>query len=503
MLKRYLSEPAWRALQEAKARQLIARAASGVTELLDERVARVYGDWDTYRAAVSVLPPDQVRNYERAGIILQPKQVEFAKAAREADESDTPDQIGVGGARGGGKSFSVFASVGVDDCQRFPGLKVLYLRRTAKAGQEQMQDLVQSALGHVDCVPKITRVDYPNGSRIVIGGYKDDREAMKYQGIEYDVLVIEELTQLTERTYKTLRLSSRSSKGWRPRVYTTFNPLGIGHQWVKRTFIDPHRRGERGRTTFIPSLVSDNAFNNPEYVLNLDDLTGAEKHAYRWGDWDVASGAYFETWDYNTHVIAPLEKILPHWRKWGAMDAGFQHWNMVYFFAENGDGDTIIFHELAHRKHHADTIAPDIHATLASYGLTVADLRPFVVGTDAFHLAAGQQETLAQQYKKHGISLSAADMSPGSRIAGWQLLSRSLGDPRGGKKPTLYITRNCARLIETLPYAERDPNNAEDVKKWNTDEDGQGGDDPLDAARYGLKAGMKRGQAVVESERYA
>lgn len=455
------------------------------THTLDARIHKIYGTREAYEAAVSVLEPGQRENYERAGIVLQPKQLPFAIAARNADKSDTPSQIGIGGSRGGGKSYMVFAQIGVDDCIRFPGLKVLYLRRTARAGQEQMQDLVHSVLARVHCTPKAQSITYPNGSRIVIGGFKDPNEALKYQGIEFDVLVIEELVQLPEYVYRTLRLSERSSKGWRPRVYATFNPLGVGHQWVKRRFVDPYRQQTATDTVFIPSMVEDNAFNNPEYVRNLEDLTGAELRAFRYGDWDIASGAYFETWRYDAHVIPPLEDIPAHWRVWCAMDAGYSHWNIVLFLTEDSDGRVYCFHELAHRKEHPQGVAPDILATCRRYGLNIYNL-PFVVGTDAFRLTAGQNDTLADQYRLYGITMSPADMSPGSRISGWQVVSRLFGNPAEGRAPNLLITSNCTRLIESIPVAERDVNNPEDVRKFDTDEQGNGGDDALDALRYGV-----------------
>jgi hypothetical protein len=44
--------------------------------------------------------------------------------------------------------------------------------------------------------------------------------------------------------------------------------------------------------------------------------------------------------------------------------------------------------------------------------------------------------------------------------------------------------RRCARLLETLPALQRDPNRPEDVLKVDADEDGVGGDDAADALRY-------------------
>ncbi len=469
--------------------------AQDTRPLLQADIQRGYsGNWQAYTDAVSVLSDDQRQRFERAGVVLRPKQALFAHAARLADTAPNPSEIAIGGARGGGKSHIVLGQAGIDDCQRMPGLKALYLRRTAKASKEQLTDLFHKLLAKVECEITATQVRFPNGSRIIVGGFKDDSQAVSYQGLEYSLLIIEELTQLHESTYKTLRLSLRTSnEKWRPRVYTSFNPLGIGHMWTKKRFIDPYRENRQDHTFFIPSTVDDNPFVNAEYVGNLEELTGAELQAYRYGNWDVAAGAYFDTWDYDTHVIPPFEKIPSHWRVWAAMDAGYSHWNITQFFTEDSDGNVYVFHELAHRKAHPDSIAPDIHAALIAYGLNAHHLPPISVGTDAFRLTAGQNTTLADQYRVYNIAMQPADMSPGSRIAGARAVSKALGNPREGKRGNLYITRNCQRLIESMPYAERDPKNPEDIKKWDTDDNGAGGDDSLDCLRYGLIAGLTAG----------
>jgi hypothetical protein len=66
-----------------------------------------------------------------------------------------------------------------------------------------------------------------------------------------------------------------------------------------------------------------------------------------------------------------------------------------------------------------------------------------------------------------------------------------LGDPGRPENPIparLKITRDCERLIERIPALQHNPNKPEDVLKWDVDEEGAGGDDPADAARYGLMA---------------
>ena len=51
-------------------------------------------------------------------------------------------------------------------------------------------------------------------------------------------------------------------------------------------------------------------------------------------------------------------------------------------------------------------------------------------------------------------------------------------------RPTLFIHQRCARLLETLPMLQHDPNPPEDVLKVDADEEGVGGDDCADCLRY-------------------
>lgn len=466
------------------------------TALNDDYAARceqVYGSVDAYeQQATNALGRDIAAYYLRARIVLQPRQLEFAALVHAADDASQPREIGFGGAQSGGKSFASLAVASVE-CQRFPGLKVLYLRFTGKAAREQLQDQTSRVLQYVDCDANTEHIKFPNGSRIVIGGFKDDRSALAFLGQEYDLIICEETTQLSERTYLTVRRSLRSSKGYRPRIMAPTNPLGIGHLWYKKRFIEPARRNDRSQTAFVPATVDDNAFVDPEYTLTLEELRGAELRAYRYGDWDIAAGAYFETWDYDVHVIPPLERIPQGWMVYAAMDAGFSHWNATGFVAEDGDGNLYLFAELGHRKLHPELIAPDILNTIKRWGIQNS-LISFVAGTDAFNIRAGQDTTLAAQYAAAGVSLSQADMSPGSRILGWQNIAHRLGDPRNGKLAKLFICSNCERTIECLPYLQRDPNHLEDILKVDTDEFGRGGDDFGDMLRY-LVASVDSGGA--------
>jgi hypothetical protein len=59
-----------------------------------------------------------------------------------------------------------------------------------------------------------------------------------------------------------------------------------------------------------------------------------------------------------------------------------------------------------------------------------------------------------------------------------------LGHPANGVAPRLFIHERCARLVETLPSWQRDPNRPADVLKVDADDEGIGGDDAADCLRY-------------------
>ena len=59
----------------------------------------------------------------------------------DLDSPDSPTAIMYGGGRGAAKTHGVWAQVFADDCQRFPGLKCLILRKIGKANKEQVDDL--------------------------------------------------------------------------------------------------------------------------------------------------------------------------------------------------------------------------------------------------------------------------------------------------------------------------------------------------------------------------
>src|SRR5215467_6137640 len=117
-------------------------------------------------------------NFERAGVILQERQLAASAAARLCDKADGPTAIGYGGARGGGKSHWLLAQMGADDCQRVLGRQCLLLRKVGKANMEHFEDLRRRLFGKLKHEFSGYRgvLTFGNGSRIIAGHFQAEKD---------------------------------------------------------------------------------------------------------------------------------------------------------------------------------------------------------------------------------------------------------------------------------------------------------------------------------------
>lgn len=438
-------------------------------------------------AKASGCPRDLSRNLMRAGVALQEKQMLASAYARACDSPTGPSFVAFGGARGGGKSYWLLAQMGVDDCQRVAGLKCLLLRKVGKANKEHFEDMRQRLFRNLPhkFSPAKGILNFSNGSRIITGHFQNEKDIDAYLGLEYDVIGVEEATTLTERKFTDITTCCRTSKPkWRPRIYCTANPGGIGHNWFKERFVNPFRLGQEQETKFLPATVRDNTFTNPEYTQTLSRLTGWQKKAWLLGDWDIAAGQFFTTFQRDIHVVKHFDSSsATQW--WAAMDYGFSHYTVVLLGCKSSDNKIYIVDEHAQRRWLPDSHSNGIQEMLRRHNLRLHNLHRFVAGADVFSRQA-DGSTIAKSYLHCGINLSRANMD---RINGWAEILRKLGDPSNNIEPKLFFHERCAKLISSLPALQHDPSRPEDVLKWDTDEEGRGGDDAADALRYFVQAG--------------
>lgn len=429
------------------------------------------------QAAVSAgCVEDQVRQFLSFGYVAQPWQYYFHAAARSCDLRTGPEEIGLGGARGPGKSHGVLSQVALDDMQRVPELKFLFLRKVQKNAKESFEDLIGKVLRHCphNYIPSERKIVLENGSRCLFGGFKDEKDIDGYIGIEYDGIVIEESNQLTEKKHEMLRGSLRTSKdNWRPRIYHSFNPGGVGHQYIRKKFVLPYRQHRELLTRFIPSTYRDNAFLNPEYKTWLEGLAGPLGKAWRDGDFDVFEGQAFPAWDYEIHVV-PMFEIPEHWMRWRAIDWGFAAPMCCLWFAKDPDTKRIIVYRELYRTQltvpqQAGYIL-DYTPPLEKIMFTYADPAMWSRKT-----VGNRVISTADEYKDAGILLTQAD---NDRLTGKRKVDALLSNQLDGK-PGLLIFENCENLIRTLPALTFDTNRIEDV---DTEQE----DHAYDTLKYGL-----------------
>jgi phage terminase large subunit len=441
------------------------------------------------QGAAAGCPADQMANYAKAQIVLQPKQLAMAAAARRCDAPNGPTAVGVGGARGGGKSAWMFAQICGDDCQRFPGLKVLMLRKTATAMREQIRDML---LKTCRCIPHNYReqagtIEFGSGSFVVIRHFKDEKEIENFLGQEYDVIAIEELTTLTFDKWKNLMTCLRTSKpGWRPRFYGAWNWGCSVHYWVKKIFYEPWLDNRQADTLYIKATVADNNFVNPENRKILETLTGWKYEAWYLGNPDIQAGQFFTNWRENFHVYPNKEinfdeKKAQRW--FASFDTGFNHPACFLLFGVDGQGRTFTVDEYHQRETIISEHAENFRALLRRHHLEPNDLDFIAAGKDCF-ARERDGRTVASEFSDYGIELLPTEID---RVNAWEVMHQRLGNLEKGISPSWFIHKSCVNLIVQIPMAQCHETRMGDVIKMNADiETGDGGDDALEAARNGL-----------------
>lgn len=459
-------------------------------------------------------PPDQMMNLTKAGMILQPKQLDMSAAARQCDyrcpaceelhakgqktKKDCTDcgpvVIGVGGARGGGKSAWLAAQVMLDDCQRRPGLKFLYLRKTAKSLREQIRDLLKKTFPtHSASNPmynyreQFGEIKFPNGSFIMIGHFKDESEIDNYIGNEYDGIAIEELTTLTASKWENLCSCLRSSKtDWRPRAYAAWNWGGIGHSWVKQLFYDPWKEKRQIKTRYILALVIDNHHNNPEYVHTLESYVGWKYQSWYLGDPDFAAGNFFTNYREDIHVY-PNEITTLHpseiTRWFGSMDYGSSHPNCFHLHCETENGDIFTVGE-------CHTMGETIADNCAQFGdlcrlnnVEVFELDAVFSGQDVKRTDRKTREdgsTIETEFSENNVKLTPIHIN---RVNAFSQMQERMGNVSRGIRPSWFIHKSCIYLRAQIQCAQCDPKKPNDIIKQNVDVASgtdAGGDDALE-----------------------
>lgn len=191
-----------------------------------------------------------------------------------------------GGAAGGGKTDALLMSS--LQFVHIPGYNAIIFRRkfTDLSLPSSAMNRARDWLGKSDAVwnERDKRFTFPSGATLSFGYLDKEDDKYRYASAEFAFIAFDELTQFPEGWYSFLfsRLRKPETVPVPLRMRAASNPGSIGHDWVKRRFVD-HPGTD---CVFIPAKLDDNpSINAAEYELSLSKLDPLILRQLRDGLW--------------------------------------------------------------------------------------------------------------------------------------------------------------------------------------------------------------------------
>src|SRR5258706_4665978 len=246
--------------------------------------------------------------------------------------SSRAPEVLLAGAAGTGKSRACLEKLHAV-ALKYPGMRGLIVRKTASSLPNSALDTFQKHvikesvdLNHVKFYgggPKEAQsFRYSNGSTITTGGMDKSTRVMSS---EYDVIYVQEATELSEEHWEALRTRLRNGKMPYQQLIADCNPDRPTH-WLKL-------RSDGKKTLMLHSKHEDNPtlFNadgpltdsGKEYIGKLDNLSGVRHARLRQGIWAAAEGLVYEEFSDSIHIVDELPAGFEAWPRYWAIDFGF------------------------------------------------------------------------------------------------------------------------------------------------------------------------------------
>ncbi len=423
----------------------------------------------------------------------------------EAIQLRTVPELFYGGAAGGGKSDFLLGDFLQDVPVYGEAWKGIIFRRTFG----ELRHLLDRSS---ELFPQTgakwrenwTTWTWPNGATLRFAYLEADRDATRYQGLEFTWVGWDELTQWpTDFAYRYLRARCRSKHGVPSRIRATANPGGVGHHWVKSYFVswapggyvckrDPATKAQR---IFVPAKLWDNkvlVLADPGYEDRLRGLgTEAQVRGWLLGDWNIVEGAFFDCW--SPKVILRPTELPKEWSRLRSADWGWSSPFSIGWWAIAQDdwehpegqivprGSLVRYREWYGTKDASQGGLKGIKATAEEVGrgivrremgdpkLAYGVLDPRCFGKD------GSGPSIAERINDELIRahLTAFHEADNNRVP--KLDSREKRGPMGGwnqmyqrikgrgRRPLIYCFDTCVASIRTIPVLQHDPVKSEDV----------------------------------------
>jgi phage terminase large subunit len=366
----------------------------------------------------------------------------------------------------------------------------------------------------------------PNGSWVRFGYAEHHDDIYDFFGKAYDDIAIDEATDLEEDQIVFLKTCNRRTidSPLTPKFLLTMNPGRIGHVFIKRIFIDKAYIENEIPTdyAFLQAYGWDNVewcrkalvaegktakeyytwsddkrfeyfITKSKYGQDLNALPESDRKAHLLGDWDVFAGQFFSMWRRELHVIAPVTPA-GGWKVASALDYGqrtvlevaFRDYDgrIVYFgecYTEHQDPTSralAIVELLEKKKLYRLPMVYDTNMDINLKEYTGFDKTPAQIFQDVFKQQMGENRprmTVVSKKSTDNRGYRAVCNEAFKEYLSW----KRKADGSLERRPMLYVTTECPRLIATLPSLIHDKDSHEGL---DFDEK-VGVDDPYDAAK--------------------
>ncbi len=437
--------------------------------------------------------------YKGRPVIFEPNpgpQMDFLASAER--------EVLYGGSAGGGKSYAMLADpLRYINHPQFSGLLVRHTTEELRELVWKSQELYPKVIPNIKWSERKMQWVSPSGGRLWFSYLDREEDVLRYQGLAFSWIGFDELTQWpTPFAWNYLRSRLRTASSDLP-IYmrATTNPGGIGHQWVKKMFIDPspynkafwatdietgnnleYPKGhsKEGKPLFKRRFIPAKLFDNPyladsgEYETMLLSLPEHQRRQLLEGDWDVSEGAAFSEFNRDIHVVDPFT-IPKSWKRFRACDYGYGSYSGILWFAISPDDQLVVYRELYVKK----VLATDLADMILNLEQNDGTILYGVLDSSLWHKRGDPGPSLAEQMIMRGCRWRPSDRSKGSRVSGKNEIHRRLQVDDFTEKPRLVFFNTCTNVVSQLPSLPLDKKNPEDV---NTNAE----DHLYDALRYGV-----------------
>ncbi len=319
---------------------------------------------------------------------------------------------------------------------------------------------------------------------------RDDLKAVHHEGLvwcpsvkdNHNFLIRDNgRVSFTGNTESEFRIFGGCCRGVNPfpkHIYITCNPGGVGHQWVKRLFIDkqyktncenPEENEDPLDYSFIFATIEDNEAmreSNPkaykQYLQMLSALPENIRRAHRYGDWSALGGNYFPEFSTATHVIKPFP-IPQSWIRYRSFDYGLDAL-ACYWVAVDPVGRSYVYRELK-----ASNLIVSEAADAIRYNTGIGEkIAVTFAPPDMWTTLKDTGKTMAEVFMLNGINIVK---SSNNRVQGHLQIKEMLAPmPEKDKppekwRPGLLIFDNCENLISDLQVIQSDEKNPNDCAK--------------------------------------